>query len=169
MSINTFDIITEYRALEELLNEVDAETGEFINSEEDIKEYISRLNDTRENKLNNIEDLKLDFKGKIEALKTKINKLTAREKSFESNIERLRGLQELLLNGEKLKTDEYTFSFRKSKSVEITDINLIEDKYCTFEKKANRAEIKKAIEKAIENNESFFGAEIVEKTSLSVR
>ena len=35
------------------------------------------------------------------------------EKSIESNIERLKDLQVMLLQGEKLKTDEYTFSFRK--------------------------------------------------------
>ena len=40
--MRTFDILSEFRALEALLNEVDAETGEFLNSEDDIKEYVDK-------------------------------------------------------------------------------------------------------------------------------
>ena len=55
MSLGTFDILSEFRALEALLNEVDAETGEFLNSEDDIKEYVINLRLSKEQKLNNIE------------------------------------------------------------------------------------------------------------------
>ena len=82
MSLGTFDIMSEFRALEALLNEVDAETGEFLNSEDDIKDYIEKLNIDKATKLNNIEDLKQELNGQIDTLKTKIDKLSARKKSI---------------------------------------------------------------------------------------
>ncbi len=54
MGLNTFEILQEIRALEDLLNEVDLETGEFINNEDVIKDYIINLQTSKENKLNNI-------------------------------------------------------------------------------------------------------------------
>ena len=169
MGLNTFDILQEIRALEDLLNEVDPVSGEFINNEDVIKDYITNLQTSKENKLNNIEDLKLELKAQSEALKQKEEKLYARRKSIESNIERLKDLQVMLLQGEKLKTDEYTFSFRNSKSVEIYDVNMLEDKFFKIEKKPILKDIAEAIKQANSKGESFFGAEIKENISLSVR
>ena len=169
MSLKVFDILNEIRALEDLLNEVNPLTGEFINNEDVIKDYITNLQTSKENKLNNIEDLKLELKAQSEALKQKEEKLYARRKSIESNIERLKDLQVMLLQGEKLKTDEYTFSFRNSKSVEIYDVNMLEDKFFKIEKKPILKDIAEAIKQANSKGESFFGAEIKDNISLSVR
>ena len=169
MGLRVFDILEEFRALEVLLNEVDAETGEFLNSEDDIKDYITKLNIDKSTKLNNIEDLKQELNGQIDTLKTKIDKLSTRKKSIESNIDRLKDLQLLLLDGEKLKTDEYTFSFRSSSSVNVYDIEQLEDKYFKIEKKPILKDIGEAIKNANSKGESFFGAEIVNKVSLSIR
>ena len=169
MGLNTFEILQEIRALEDILNEIDPVSGEFINNEDVIKDYIINLQTSKENKLNNIEDLKLELKAQSEALKQKEEKLYARRKSIESNIERLKDLQVMLLQGEKLKTDEYTFSFRNSKSVEIYDVNMLEDKFFKIEKKPILKDITEAIKQANSKGESFFGAEIKDKKSLSVR
>lgn len=169
MGLNTFEILQEIRALEDLLNEIDPVSGEFINNEDVIKDYINNLQTSKENKLNNIEDLKLELKAQSEALKQKEEKLYAKRKSIESNIERLKDLQVMLLQGEKLKTDEYTFSFRNSKSVEIYDVNMLEDKFFKIEKKPILKDIAEAIKQANSKGESFFGAEIKENISLSVR
>ena len=169
MGLNTFEILQEIRALEDILNEIDPVSGEFINNEDVIKDYIINLQTSKENKLNNIEDLKLELKAQSEALKQKEEKLYARRKSIESNIERLKDLQVMLLQGEKLKTDEYTFSFRNSKSVEIYDVNMLEDKFFKIEKKPILKDIAEAIKQANSKGESFFGAEIKENISLSVR
>lgn len=164
--IRVFEILDEFRALEEMLNEVDSVTGEFINSEDDIKEYIEKLNQDKETKLNNIEDLKLELKGQSETLKTKIDKLTNRKKAIESNIERLKDLQNMLLGGDKLKTSEYTFSYRTSKSVNIlNEEDLASSNYVSFEPKID----KKTILNDLKNGIEIKGAEIVEKKSLTVR
>ena len=167
--MKVFEILQEIRALEDILNEVDPVSGEFVNNEDDIKEYITKLNIDKATKLNNIEDLKQELNGQIDTLKTKIDKLLARKKSIESNIDRLKDLQLLMLDGEKLKTDEYTFSFRSSSSVNVYDIEQLEDKYFKIEKKPILKDIGEAIKNANSKGESFFGAEIVNKVSLSIR
>ena len=65
MGLNTFEILQEIRALEDLLNEANPESGEFVNNEDVIKDYIINLQTSKENKLNNIEDLKLELKAQI--------------------------------------------------------------------------------------------------------
>ena len=169
MGLRVFDILQEIRALEDILNEVDPVSGEFVNNEDDIKEYINKLNIDKATKLNNIEDLKQELNGQIDTLKNKIDKLSSRKKSIESNIDRLKDLQLLMLDGEKLKTDEYTFSFRNSSSVNVYDIEQLEDKYFKIEKKPILKDIGEAIKHANSKGESFFGAEIVNKVSLSIR
>lgn len=167
MSLNTFEIMQEIRALESLLNEVDLETGEFVNSEYDIREYIEKLNLDKATKLNNIEDLKIEMNSQIDGLKSKIEKLNNRKKSIEKNIDKLKDLQVLLLNGEKLKTDEYTFSFRTSKSIVVPDevdptFPQVKIKY-----EWDKVGIKKMLDTGVDYSE--YGIYFEEKKSLIVK
>lgn len=166
--MKVFDILQEIRALEDLLNEVDPVSGEFVNNEDVIKDYIINLQTSKENKLNNIEDLKLELKAKIEALKQKEEKLYAKRKSIESNIERLKDLQVMLLQGEKLKTDEYTFNFRNSKSVVVpSEVNPMLEIFTKTKIEWDKVAIKKELEKGIDYSE--YGIYLEDKKSLSVR
>ena len=168
MGLNTFEILQEIRALEDLLNELNPITGEFVNNEDVIKDYITNLQTSKENKLNNIEDLKLELKAQSEALKQKEEKLYAKRKSIESNIERLKDLQVMLLQGEKLKTDEYTFSFRNSKSVVVpNEVNPMLEIFTKTKIEWDKVAIKKELEKGIDYSE--YGIYLEDKKSLSVR
>lgn len=168
MSLKVFDILSEIRALEDMLNEVDPVSGEFINNEDIMKDYIKGLQVEKETKLNNIEDLKLEFKSQIEALKQKEEKLYARRKSLEGNIERLKDLQVMLLGGEKLKTDEYTFSFRNTKSVVVpNEVNKSLEIFTKTKVEWDKVAIKKELEKGIDYSE--YGIYLEDKQSLSVR
>ena len=168
MSLKTFDILQEIRALEDMLNEVDPVTGEFANNEDIMKDYIKNLQAEKKTKLNNIEDLKLEFKSQIEALKQKEEKLYARRKSLETNIERLKDLQVMLLNGEKLKTDEYTFSFRNTKSVVVpNEVNKSLEIFTKTKVEWDKVAIKKELDKGIDYSE--YGIYLEDKQSLSVR
>ena len=169
MSLGTFDILSEFRALEALLNEVDVETGEFLNSEDDIKEYVINLRLSKEQKLNNIQDLKIEFEAKIEAVKSKIEYLNNRKKSFERNINNLTNLQLMLLNNQKLETNEYSFNFRKSESVPINDI-LFDIKDERFNRTTIKVDPDKtAIKKALKDGISVDGASIETKMNLQVK
>lgn len=167
--MKVFDILKEFRALEELMNEIDLETGEFLNNENDIQEYIVNLKLSKEDKLNNIQDLKIEFEAKIEAVKSKIEYLNNRKKSFERNINNLTNLQLMLLNNQKIETNEYLFSFRKSESVSINDI-LFDIKDERFNKTTVKVEPDKtAIKKAIKDGISVDGASIETKMNLQVK
>ena len=167
--MKVFDILKEFRALEELINEIDLETGEYLNNENDIQEYIVNLRLSKEDKLNNIQDLKIEFEAKIEAVKSKIEYLNNRKKSFERNINNLTNLQLMLLNNQKLETNEYSFSFRKSESVSINDIlfNIKDERFnrTTIEVEPDKSAIKKAIKDGI----SVDGASIETKMNLQVK
>ena len=169
MSLGTFDILSEFRALEELMNEIDLETGEFLNNENDIQEYIVNLKLSKEDKLNNIQDLKIEFEAKIEAVKSKIEYLNNRKKSFERNINNLTNLQLMLLNNQKLETNEYSFGFRKSESVSINDI-LFDIKDERFNRTTIKVEPDKtAIKKALKDGISVDGVSIETKMNLQVK
>ena len=168
MGLNTFEILQEIRVLEDMLNEIDPVTGEFVNNEDIMKDYIKGLQVEKETKLNNIEDLKLEFKSQIEALKQKEEKLYAKRKSLEANIERLKDLQVMLLQGEKLKTDEYTFSFRTTKSVVVpNEVNKSLEIFTKTKVEWDKVAIKKELDKGIDYSE--YGIYLEDKQSLSVR
>ena len=168
--MKTFDILSEYYTLMELIEEAENnpeynfETGEIIPVEEILKDEIERLQGEKVTKLENIEYLKRDNKSKIDTLVDEIKRLQGRKKSFENANDNLTKLQDYLLQGEKLKTDKFTFSYRKSKSVEIIDEDLIPDEYKKIEYKVDKMKLKKALEEV-----KIQGAELVEKKSLSVR
>lgn len=167
--MKVLDILKEFRALEELMNEIDLETGEYLNNENDIQEYIVNLKLSKEDKLNNIQDLKIEFEAKIEAVKNKIEYLNNRKKSFERNINNLTNLQLMLLNNQKLETNDYSFSFRKSESVSINDI-LFDIKDERFNRTTIKVEPDKtAIKKAIKDGISVDGAIIETKMNLQVK
>lgn len=167
--MKVLDILKEFRALEELMNEIDSETGEYLNNENDIQEYIVNLRLSKEDKLNNIQDLKIEFEAKIEAVKSKIEYLNNRKKSFERNINNLTNLQLMMLNNQKLETNEYSFSFRKSESVSINDI-LFDSKDERFNRTTIKVEPDKtAIKKAIKDGISVDGASVETKMNLQVK
>ena len=145
MSLGTFDIMSEFRALEALLNEVDSETGEFLNSEDDIKEYVINLRLSKEQKLNN------------------------RKKSFEKYIDNMVNLQLMLLDNQKLETEQYLFSFRKSEAVNIDEIvfNMNDERFTrtTIKVDADKTAIKKALKDGI----NVMGASLEQKMNLQVK
>ena len=161
-----FDIKEGYREVENMINTLD-ENGECAFSQDQINDYINQLDGLKEEKLENIEYLKKEYLGDVNTLAEEIKRLQARKKSRENTIKDLNELQLDLLNGEKVKTAKFTFSFRKTESVEV-----LSDKDIKDDKTLNKVTIKPdltAIKKAIKAGRTFEGISIVEKTSLLVR
>ena len=165
--MTTFTILDEFRAINELTNEVEIneDTGEVIDNTETIKALLNELNNSKEEKLDNIEYVKREFKVTEVALQDEIKRLTARKASMVSKQEQLKHLQEFLMNDEKVKTDKFTFSYGTTKSVDITDENAIPETYLKTEFKVNKTELAKVLKAG----GAVTGAELVEKTSLRVR
>lgn len=166
-TLNTFQIKQEFRALDDLLNEYDPETGEILNSPEDIKEYIDSLEATRGEKLESIERLKRENAGKVDTITAEIKRLTEYKNQVSKKNDRLIDLQFELTGGNKIETDLYKFSSRKSTSVQILNESIIAPLYLTH--KETYTPDKKAIKEALQNGEVVDGAELITKVSLAVK
>lgn len=165
--MNTFDLTQEFRALDALMNEINEETGEFLNSAEDIQEYIDKLEMDRGDKLDSIERLKRDNLSKVDAITAEVKRLQAFANQIKKNNGRLIDLQFLLTGGNKIETSFYKFSSRRSKSVEIIDEELLDERF--LNRKETVTPDKKAIKEALSNGEVVLGADIKESVSLSVK
>jgi len=149
--MTTFEILDEIKALEEMLIEVNEETGEVIDNTEVLKDYIEKLKLTREEKLDNIEMLKRERKSQIEVIKQEINRLKDRIKMFENEVEKLAYLQDLLLGGEKYKTTKFTFSYRTTKSIKpINEQKLIDMGYKRVKVELDKEKIKQHKDELLE-------------------
>ena len=104
----------------------------------------------------------------INGVDAEIKRLQERKKAMQNNVSRMKDNMSMLLQeieGNRLKTDKFTFSFRKSTSVQIDDISLIPMDYI----KTETSVIKTDIKKALANGEQVAGASLVENQSLSIR
>lgn len=166
--MTTFEIKDSFRKLEEMMNEFDQETGEFIYSTESLSHFVKELEEKRELKLNNIEDLKREYKSRNDSLDIKIKSLQARKKQNETQINNLKFFQEVLLDGEKLKTDEYTFYYTNSESIIVPE--KIDENLGNFTKTTiewDKTKIKDAIK--LGEDLSSYGIGIQKKSSLAIR
>ena len=140
---------------------VDWETGEIIDVEK-------------------LEALQMEFDSKVEGIALWIKSLVAeakmvkeekdnlatRQKACENKAESLKKYLASALGGEKFKTSKVSISYRKSKSVEVEDITLLDDDYLKFkEPEADKTKIKKALEEGI----SLQGVSLVEKNNIQIK
>ena len=167
MNNSTFDILSEFRAIEELTNdvEINEETGEIVDNTAILKELMDKLQSDKDTKLDNVEYIKRDFKLKENGLSDEIKRLTERRNSMRKKQEFLSSLQDYLLDGEKCKTDKFTFFYGSSTSTEIEDEDELPEEYINIEYKVNKAEITKVLR----GGGAVAGAKLIEKTSLRVR
>lgn len=148
-----------YEISEEMLNCVDAETGEV-----DI-DKLDELTMLRDEKLENIALWIKDLKAEAEALKAEKLVFAARQSAAEHRAESLKNYLTGFLHGEKFKTTRCAISFRKTESVKITNELELPPEFTSVEIKAD----KNAIKQAIKNGQTVTGAEIVEGISCSIK
>lgn len=89
-----------------------------------------------------------------------------RQKAAENKAESLRKWLAHALDGSPFKTTKVAVSFRKTKSVQVSDINSLG---LEFLKYSEPTPDKTAIKKAIEAGQDVSGAALVESLSLSVK
>lgn len=167
--MKTYDIKSEFYEIQQLLDneEFDEETGELIDNSEAIQQLLSEIVDERDTKADSIAYLIKQANDTENALKAEIDRLNERKKMFIRQQDSLKQLLDFLLSGEKLKTARFTFSYRTSQSVNITDESLIPAEFLTV--KETFTPNKKAIKEALSNFDEVAGAEIQVKKSLSVK
>jgi len=141
--------------------------------EEELKGYMDTISLEREAKLEGYAMVIKNLENENAGIKAEEERFAKRRKYNENAIARMKErMAETLETVEpdakgvkRLKTEKFTFSFRKSTSVQIENDAAIPPQFIEVEKTISRAELAKALKvgKQIE------GAQLVENQSLSIR
>ena len=108
-----------------------------------------------------------NLESNVNGIELEIKRLTERKRFMQNNINRLKEyMMETLstVEGNRMKTEKFTFSFRKSSSVEITNENLVPSEFIKIEKKIDKAQIKNLLKQ----HELEF-ARLVESKNLQIK
>lgn len=157
-----YDITQDQQLIISLLEE----TGGELTPE--IEEAMNITRSELESKAEGYGKAIFEYKAKEEAIDAEIKRLTARKKTAQNIQQRLKErIAEALevFEVEKLEAGTFRYSFRKSKSVEIFDLNALPDEFIITEKKAD----KKAIGDALKAGSVIYGAQLNENKSLQIR
>lgn len=140
---------------------VDPETGEIY---EDKKEELDRLIQKKEY----VEALSLklkNLKAYHKAVKAEKEAFDRKKQSAETQIENLKQYINLILNGEKFKSDKVSIYYSKNTSVNVTDLDVIPDMF----KKVTVEPIKTDLKKMLSAGHVIEGAELVENQFIVIR
>lgn len=152
--------MTIYQIDEAILGCIDTETGEVD------AEKLGELTLQREQKIENIACWIKNLVSDAKALKDEKKALEERIKAKENRAESLKAYLENVLDGQRFETLKCAVSFRKTQSVNISDLSAIPTEFLRFKPaEADKAEIKKALK----NGETITGAELIEKLSMSIK
>ncbi len=146
---------------EEIMKCVDVETGEII---DEVK--LQQLQMARDIKIENIACWIKNILSDAEALKAQKQVFADRQKAAENKAESLKRYLSKVLEGQKFTTDKVAVSFRKTSSVNVTDITQLKEEYLKY---ADPTPDKTAIKNAIKAGKDVAGAEIVEGQSISIK
>ena len=106
-------------------------------------------------------------KAEADAIKAEIDKLTERKKRHEKRAEGYKNFLQNVLAGQKFETSKAAVSYRTTKDVvNVTNMALLPKEYLRF---GDPEPNKIAIKEAIKSGKKVDGAELVDKTSMSVR
>ena len=150
-----------YEIDQAILNCIDLETGEIIDTEQ-----LDKLTMEREAKLENIACWIKELKAEAEALKAEKMAFAKRQQVAEDKMESLKKYLAYALDGQAFKTTRASVTFRKSQSVEIADIYKLDENYLRY--KEPEAD-KTAIKEAIKQGKTVAGATLVENTSVIIK
>ena len=153
--------MTLYEIDSEIMNCIDTETGEIIDTDK-----IESLQMERSQKIRNIALWIKDLKAEAEALKAEKDNFAQRQRAAENKIDSLKKYLAFALNGEKVKETEYTISYRKSQAVEITDIDALPKGYLVIQEPVAN---KQMISENLKKGTVVPGAQLVEHESIIIR
>lgn len=142
--MNIFNIQTEYQ---QLVNQLIDNGGE-ITSELELALQINK--DNFHSKSENYAYITKQFDGEMDIIDNEIKRLQQAKKSREKTIQRLKDTIELAMltfEVDKIETPLIKISFRKSESVEVTDVNELPNEYKVIKviESADKLKIKDAL------------------------
>ena len=139
----------------------------------DIAEGLSALHIERDDKIEGVALYTKMLNGESDLIKKEIDRLSAIKKANDNKVKGYKEWLKLSLGCKKFKTTKTSISFRKNKSVNITDIEKLDSKYYKVktEKVPDKKFIKWSIEQEDNSGDKFTcgGAELIETTSITVK
>ena len=151
-----------YEIDNEILDCVDAETGEIIDEEK-----LAALEIERDAKIEGIILWRKDLIAEADAVRAEAQNLSKRARVCENKAEQLKRYIENALEGAKFKTERCSVSYRKSTSIVIDDPISVPTKYLKELKEDWFS--KSAIKEALENGEEVRGAHCEEKNGIVIK
>lgn len=140
---------------------VDVETGEIIDIDK-----LDQLQMERDKKVENIACWIKNLISDAEQIKAEVDRLSERKKAAENKAESLKKYLKDYLRGEKFKTGKVMVSYRKTSSVDVTDMSILPDKYKRYaDPTPSKMDIKNDINAGIE----VPGAVIVTGRSMIIK
>ena len=150
-----------YEINQSIMDCIDMETGEIIDIDQ-----LHELQMDRTDKIRNIACYIKNLRSDAAAYDEEAKTFAARKKAAQTKAESLTAYLSSMLNGEKVKDKEYSISWRKSESVNITDDSLLPDAYLVPQPpKVDKAGIKAALKAGI----AVTGAELAEKNNIQIK
>ena len=145
------------KAMQECIN---LETGEI-----DL-ELFEKLQLEKDEKIENVALWIKNLSSDVESMENEKKAFEERIKACKNKVSFLKTYLEMALNGEKFQTAKCSITFRKSKSIEVTDISKLEKNYLKY---AEPTADKTAIKKAIESGVTVAGASLVENLNVQIK
>lgn len=151
-----------YEINHQILECVDAETGEIVN-----EEMLDQLLLDRNTKIENIALWIKNLLSEAAGIDAECKNLTERKKSAEKRAEGLKRYLSENMNGTKFSTPRVAISFRKSEAVEILSDQDIPDDFVKIveERKIDKT----AIKQAIKADREVPGAVLVERQNIQIK
>lgn len=150
-----------YEIDNEIIDLIDDETGEII----DINRF-DELSMERDAKVENICLWIKNLKAEAEALKAEKDAFAARQKTVKNKMNSLKNYISYYLEGTSFESTKVKVSFRKSESLEVSDIYKIPEAYLKYKEPDVD---KQALKQAIKKGQHFEGCEIVEKLNIQIK
>lgn len=152
---------TLFEINQEILDCIDMETGEIL-----APEKLEALQMDKHEKLRNIAFVALNAAADAKAYEEQEKKFAARKKAAKSTVEWAKETLARELGGKKMKEAEFSISYRKSETVEISNINSVPDEFLVPQPpKVDKAGLKKAIK----GGAVIDGVTIAEKQNIQIR
>lgn len=144
-----------------IMNCVDAETGEIIDTE-----ALEDLEIARDQKIENIACWIKNLTSDAKALKEEKDNLTARQKAAENKAASLKEFLSSYLNGEKFKTAKVAISYRKSDSVVVAENAILPEEFLKY---AEPTPDKVGLKAALKSGKEISGVTLVTSQNIQIK
>ena len=139
-----------------------------IDMEENLEEYSKSLAIQEKNKVNAIVGFLQETELTVENAEKESKRLADIATFYKNRAKRIKQSVSYAMQAhgvEKIETDYFRLSFRKSESVLVDDVESLSEEYIVTKKSPNKV----AIKKALKNGQTIEGARIIETNNLQVK